>query len=262
MIQEAFPATLCDMTFRSIKRCFCCLLLISAPLIAQNAPTFKGHHLGESAQSFIGAEAVFRDKVASCRASAPKPLTPEQVHSLSKAEEYALSQQVFTSSQRSADSLYKWKSAPSRGQLEQMAREGRPVFFDRRLPQEIALCTGVLAAADQPDYSGTLSSPEVVPPVTWHFEHGQLTTITITTQGLAFPDVVADVTAKLGVQPTEQTLLDSETFIPVRRDQWITPSIFAQLDQRPSMRQQLIVMTRAEYDALAAAQNKKPSALD
>ncbi|HTH52388.1 MAG TPA: hypothetical protein VL495_00475 [Edaphobacter sp.] len=235
------------------------LFVFAAPAFSQT--TIKGHSLGETAREFIAADSNLQSRLASCRSASPKPLTPEQIHSLSKADINFLSSQVFAEAERSTDDSYKWKKQPSRGDLEQMARNGKSITLDKRVPEEAHFCDSLIAASDQPGYSGSLQSPETAPQFTWYFEAGKLSRIEGSMERADFAQIETDLTTKIGAKPSENLVSDPAGFGRNRQAKWLTPELSAVLaDTGKTV--QLTVMSRAEYDASVKVPSKKSSPLD
>jgi DNA-binding transcriptional regulator YiaG len=117
------------------------LLLVLAASPAFSQTVFMGHHIGESVPQFLAAEPGLQSNMDSCRAAEPKPMTPEQIHALSKQDANALAEQVFANVLNSPDTQVriKLKRLPNRGEQQatanRLALPQRVSFSDRhRLP--------------------------------------------------------------------------------------------------------------------------------
>lgn len=233
-------------------------LIAASPAFSQTV--IMGHHIGEAVSEFLAAEPVLQGKVDSCRAAEPKPMTPEQIHSLSKQDAYALGQQVFVKNQLLPDTKYPMKWAPNRGQLEELARQGMVITIDKRMPDEIATCHGLLALIAPPSSSPVVlhSRPHTRPhPITWHFKNGSLFQIDIDFHGVSFADVATDLTAKTSSRPDENRETDTPnlygaTIHVSRKATWLTPELYALLEEEEGIvdgQMYLSIISRAEYNS-------------
>lgn len=247
-------------------------LAIVAAYPASSQTVIMGHHLGETVQQFLAAEPAMQSQLEPCRQNEPKPLTPEQIHALSKQDAYALGEQVFNTYSLSPDNRFPMKWAPKRDQLENFARQGMVIKIDKRMPDVIATCHAVLALDAPPSATPIIvhSLPNARPrPVTWHFKNGQLYQIDIDFHGGDFTEVATDLTKKTGVRPDENKEIDTPNLYGAvikvyRRATWLNPELYALLEQDQGITDgQLLlsVISRAEYDAWAKIHLKK-STLD
>lgn len=246
------------------------LLSVLAACPAFSQTVIMGHHIGETTPQFLAAEPGLQSKIDSCRASEPKPMTPEQIHALSKQDANALAEQVFAANQLSPDSRFRMKWVPKRGQLEDFARQGMVIAIDKRMPDVIATCHSLLALTAPPSSTPVLikSLPNSRPrPVTWHFKNGTLSQIDIDFHGANFADVAKDVTEKTRVQPNENKEVDTPNLYGAviqvsRKAAWLTPELYAVLEDSEGTvdgQMHLSVISRAEYDVWAQAHLKKGS---
>src|ERR1700748_334933 len=148
------------------------MVLTACPAFSQTV--IMGHHIGESVSQFLAAEPALQARIDSCRESEPKPLTPEQIHALSKQDVHALAEQVFTTVLNSPGTKFRieLKRLPNRRELADLAKQGMPIFMDKRMPDVIATCHSLVELSESPRSSAVLvqSLPNTRPhPVTWHF---------------------------------------------------------------------------------------------
>jgi hypothetical protein len=238
-------------------------LAMVAPYPAWSQTAIMGHHVGETTQQFLAAEPVMLNKLEACRREEPKPLTPEQIHALSKQDAYALGQQVFTTYGTAASARYSLKWAPNRHQLETLVAQGMIVTLDKRMPGVVATCRAVLALTASPAISTITASsePGTKPyPVKWSFGDGRLLQIDIDFQeGGDFDAIEADLTHKTGVKPGQNKEADTPNLyggvIEVyRKATWLTSELFAVLEEDEKIgggQMHLSVVTRSGYDSWA-----------
>lgn len=248
------------------------LLLVLAACPAFSQTVIMGHHLGESVSQFLAAEPGLQGMIDSCRVSEPKPMTPEQIHALSKHDVEALGAQVFATVLNSPDAKFqvKLKRLPTRGELEDLAKQGMPIVIDKRMPDVIATCHSLLElSASSPSSSVAVQSlPHTHPrPVIWHFTNGTLSEIDVDFQGGDFSEIAKDVTTKTGVGPDESKEVDTPNLYGAllhvyRKATWLTPELYALLeaDQGALDAQiHLSVVTRMQYDVWKKAHLKQGS---
>jgi len=226
-----------------------------------------GHHVGETAAQFLAQEPALAGRMEECRASEPKAMTPEQIHALSKQDLHALAEQVYTRLSQSADAPFQLHGTPDKRQLEDMARRGLVLSFDRRMPDEVATCHALLALTGN---AVIHSLPHARPwPVTWRFSSGLLQQIDIDFHGADFSEVSDDVSSKTGKRPDENAERDTPnlyggTIRVYRKATWLTPELFAVLESDQALaggQMYLSVISRAAYDTWARTHARK-STLD
>jgi hypothetical protein len=241
-------------------------IAVCGSLHAQTA--IMGHHLGETASQFLVAEPALAVRIDGCRAAEPKPMTPGQIHALSKQDAYALGEQVFTRASQSPDNQFPLRWVPNKGQLEDLARRGMPIVIDKRMPDEIATCHSLLALTSPPRNSPMVvqSLPNTrLHPVMWHFAGGVLTEIDIDFHGADFNEVANDVSNKTGVKPHDDKEVDTPNLYSAlihvyRKATWLTPELYALLESDQGIadgQMHFSVITRAAYDAWAKVHAKK-----
>ena len=248
------------------------IVLSACPALSQTV--IMGHHLGEGIPQFLAEEPGLQSRIEPCRVSEPKPLTPEQIRALSKQDAYAVGEQVFANVLNSSDTNFRVKLTrpPSRGELEDLAKQGMPIVIDRRMPDVIATCHSLIALSGSPSPTALLirSLPNTRPhPVTWHFKDGTLSRIDIDFHGATFFEVASDISSKLQTKPDENKEIDTPNLYGAnlhvsRKATWLTQELYALLeDEEGPVDGQLhfSAFTRAEYDAWARSHSKK-SALD
>jgi hypothetical protein len=245
-------------------------VLAAGPALSQTV--IMGHHIGETVPQFLAAEPGLQSRIDSCRSTEPKPMTPEQIHALSKHDVEALSQQVFEAVVNSPDTKYrvKLKRLPNRGDLEDLAKQGMPIVNDKRMPDVIAACHSLLALTAPASSSPVLvqSLPNSRPrPITWHFKNGTLFQIDIDFHRADFSEVANDLTAKTGVRPNENKEIDTPnlygaTLKVYRKATWLTPELYALLEDDEGIsdgQMYVSVISRAEYDVWAKAHLRRGS---
>jgi hypothetical protein len=247
------------------------LLLAAGPAFSQTV--IMGHHIGENVSQFLAAEPALQSRVDSCRESEPKPLTPEQIHALSKYDVHMLAERVFTTVLNAPDTQFriKLKRLPNRGELEDLAKQGMPIVIDKRMPDVIATCTSLLALTAASRSPLLIQSiPNTRPhPVTWHFTNGTLSQIDIDFHGAEFADVASDISSKTATAPDENQEVDTPNLYGAilhvyRKATWLTPELYALLEAEQGtveVQMQFSAISRAEYDAWARTRLKK-GALD
>jgi hypothetical protein len=248
------------------------VMIAACPAFSQ--PVLMGHQLGESVSHFLAAEPGLQSRIDSCRASQPKPMTPEQIHALSKHDVEALAHQVYADVLSSPNTKFhlKLKRLPNRDELEDLARQGMPIVIDKRVPDEIATCDSVLALVASASSSPVRieSLPNSRPhPVTWLFENGVLVEIDIDFHGADFSELVNDFTAKTGVPSNENKEIDTPnlygaTLHVSRKASWLTPELYALLEDEEGLvdgQMRATIISRAKYDAWEKSHAKK-GALD
>lgn len=229
-----------------------------------------GHHVGETVQEFLAAEPSLQGRINECRQSEPSPLTPDQIHALSKGDAYILGQQVFSREAQSPGSPFQMHSVPNKGQLESLARQGMVIALDKRMPDVIDTCHSLLAITAHSKSTPVLvhSLPHTRPrPITWHFFNGFLMQIDIDFHGADFGEVEGDLTSKTGIRPNENKEVDTPNLYGAilkvyRRATWLTPELYAVLESDQGTadgQMHLSVITRAEYDAWAKTHGRKGS---
>ncbi|WP_263408596.1 hypothetical protein [Terriglobus tenax] len=256
----------------TLRRFILPLVLSACPAFSQTA--IMGHHLGESIPQFLAEEPGLQSRIEPCRASEPKPLTPEQIRALSKQDAYAVGEQVFATVLNSSDTNFrvKLKRLPSRGELEDLAKQGMPIVNDKRMPDVIATCHSLIALSGSPTPTALIvrSLPNTRPhPVTWHFKDSVLSQIDIDFHGAAFSEVAGDISSKLQTKPDQNKEIDTPnlygaTLHVSRKATWLTQELYALLEDEEGLADGQLhfsVITRAEYDAWTRAHSKK-SALD
>ncbi len=244
------------------------VMIVAFPAFSQ--PVLMGHQLGENVSHFFAAEPGLQSRLDACRASEPKPMTPEQIHALSKHDIEALAHQVYADVLSSPDTKFhlKLKRLPNRDDLEDLSRQGMPIVIDKRMPDEIATCHSVLALIAPASSSSILieSLPNSRPhPVTWHFENGVLAEIDIDFHGADFSEVVNDFTAKTGVRPNENKEVSTPnlygaTLHVSRKAAWLTPELYALLEDEEGFvdgKMRATIISRAKYDAWEKSHAKK-----
>jgi hypothetical protein len=244
------------------------MTLVSFPGLSQTV--IMGHHLGETVPQFLAQEPALASRIDGCKATEPKPMTPEQIHELSKQDAYALGQQIFTLASQSPDAKFPVKRLPNRGQLEDLSRQGMVIAIDKRMPDVIATCHSLLALTAPPSSDPILiqSLPNTRPrPVKWRFNNGALSQIDVDFHGADFAEVANDVSAKTKVKPDENKEVDTPnlygaTLHVYRKVTWLTPELYALLEDDEGIvdgQMHLSVINRAEYDVWAKAHLKKNS---
>jgi hypothetical protein len=246
------------------------LLTVIAACPAFSQTVIMGHHIGETVPQFLAVEPGLQSRIDTCRASEPKPMTPDQIHALSKQDANALAEQVFAANQLSPDSRFPMKWVPKRGQLEDFARQGMVIAIDKRMPDVIATCHSLLSLTAPPSSTPVLvkSLPGSRPrPITWRFKNGALFQIDIDFHGAVFSEVAGDVTSKTKVQPNESKEVDTPnlygaTIQVYRKATWLTPELYALLEDSEGTvdgQMYLSIISRAEYDEWAKTHLKKGS---
>lgn len=240
----------------------------SASALAQTV--IMGHHLGETVQQFLAKEPGLSSRIDECRQSEPRPLTPDQIHALSKEDAFALGRQVFSQASQSPDSPFQFHSVPNKGQLEDLARRGVVIEFDKRMPDVIDTCHSLLAITAPSKSIPVLvhSLPHTRPrPIVWHFFNGFLMQIDIDFHGADFGEVENDLTSKTGARPNENKEVDTPNLYGAilkvyRRATWLTPELYAVLESDEGVadgEMHLSVIPRGEYDAWVKTHAKKGS---
>jgi len=248
------------------------IVLSACPAFSQTA--VMGHHLGEGIPQFLAEEPGLQSRIEPCRVSEPKPLTPEQIRALSKQDAYAVGEQVFATVLNSSDTNFrvKLKRLPSRGELEDLAKQGMPIVIDRRMPDVIATCHSLIALSGSPSPTVLIvrSLPNTRPrPVTWHFKDGALSQIDIDFHGATFFEVASDISSKLQATPDENKEIDTPNLYGAnlhvsRKATWLTHELYALLEDEEGLvdgQLHFSAITRAEYDAWTRSHSKK-GALD
>jgi hypothetical protein len=248
------------------------IVLLTCPAFSQTV--IMGHHLGESIPQFLAEEPGLQSRIESCRASEPKPLTPEQIRALSKQDAYAVGEQVFATVLNSSDTNFKvkLKRLPNRSELEDLAKQGMPIVNDKRMPDVIATCHSLIALSGSPTPMALIvrSLPNTRPrPVTWHFKDGALSQIDIDFHGATFSEVASDISSKLQAKPDENKEIDTPnlygaTLHVSRKATWLTQELYALLEDEEGLvdgQLHFSAITRAEYYAWTRAHSRK-SALD
>ncbi len=246
------------------------LALAACPALSQTV--IMGHHIGESVSQFLDAEPDLQGMIGSCRASEPKPMTPEQIHALSKQDVHVIGEQVYAAVLNSPGTRFRVKleRLPSRGELEDLAKQGMPIFIDKRMPDMVAACDSLLALTATASSSPVLvqSLPNSRPrPITWHFKNGALFQIDIDFHGADFATVANDFSAKTGVAPSENQEVDTPNLYGAtlhvdRKAIWLTPELYALLVDEEGLadgQMQAFIMGRAEYEAWARSHTQKSS---
>lgn len=255
-----------------LRRFILPVVLAACPAFSQTV--LMGHHIGESVSQFLAVEPDLYSKIDSCRVSEPKPMSPEQIHALSKQDAYALGQQVFATVLSSPDTKFrvKLKRSPNREELEDLARQGMPILIDKRMPDVIANCHSLLSLTAPASSSPVLiqSLPNSRPrPIVWHFRNGSLFQIDIDFHGADFAEVVKDISTKTASLPNGNKEVDTPnlygaTLKVYRKATWLTPELYALLEDDEGLvdgQMHLSVISRAEYDVWAKA-HAKTSSLD
>ena len=248
------------------------VMIAAYPAFSQ--PVLMGHQLGETVSHFLAAEPGLQSRMDTCRASEPKPMTPEQIHALSKHDVEALAHQVYADVLSSPDTKFhlKLKRMPNRDELEDLSKQGMPIVIDKRVPDEIATCHSVLALIAPASSSPVRieSLPNSRPhPIIWQFENGVLVEIDIDFHGANFAEVVNDFTSKTGLRPNEDKEVDTPnlygaTLHVSRKASWLTSELYALLEDEEGLvdgQMHLSVISRAKYDTWAKAHARK-STLD
>ena len=251
----------------SLRRFTLPLVLAACPAFSQTA--IMGHHIGENVSEFLAAEPALQARIDSCRVSEPKPLTPEQIHTLSKQDVHALAEQVFTAVLNSPDTKFRveLKRLPNRGELEGLAKQGMPILIDKRMPDMIATCHSLVELTGSPRSSPVLiqSLPNTRPhPVTWRFTSGTLAQIDIDFHGAEFAGVASDISGKTGTNPDENKEVDTPNLYGAilhvyRKATWLTPELYALLESDAGtvdVQMHFSAITRAEYDTWARTRLK------
>lgn len=236
------------------------LFLAACPALSQTI--IMGHHLRENVAQFLAAEPGLKERITACQSSAPKPLTADQIRALSKYDVQELASQVFTQLLDSPSTQYQISSKhlPNRHKLEELSREGMPLFLDKRMPDEIATCNALLALTTTTSSSSVAiqSLPNSHPyPVTWQFQNGLLSEIDINFHGANFDTLVRDFTRKTGVKPSEDQAaytpnLYGATIRLQRKVYWLTPELYAVLEEDQGTvdgQIHISILSRTKYDA-------------
>lgn len=251
------------------SRCVFLSFLLS-PMMATAQTAIMGHHVGETSRQFLAQEPALQSRLDECRHSEPSPLTPDQIHALSKGDAYVLGQQVFAREAQAPDSPFQLHSVPSKGQLEDLARHGMVIVLDKRMPDVIDTCNSLLAITSNLKgqavvvHSIPLSRPR---PVTWRLVNGYLVQIDIDFHGADFNEVENDLSSKTGTRPNENKEVDTPNLYGAilkvyRRATWLTPELFAVLESDEGLadgQMHLSVISRAEYDLWAKTHARKGS---
>jgi len=231
-----------------------------------------GHHIGENVSQFPSAEPGLQSRIDECLTSEPIPMTPDEIHALSKHDVESLAAQIFANVLHSTDTKFrvKLKRIPNRGELEDLARQGMPISIDKRMPDVIETCHALLLLT-QPTSSGPVlirSLPNSRPrPITWHFVRGALSQIDIDFHGSDFDVVANDLSTKISARPVENKEIDTPNIYGAtihvhRKVAWLTRELYVLLeDEEGAIDEQLnaFVMGRSTYDEWAKVHGGKNS---
>ena len=228
------------------------LLLVLLPA-APSQTVIKGHHMGETVEDFLQIEPDIKSELGSCHAGEPRPMTVEEASKLSN-------NQVLTMSLRDP-------SVSSKKKVQQLAKEGKLLTEDQRTPSEKGFCDKLISVLEKGVTLGITRSYMQTYPA-WGFSDNKLDFMELEFQSASFPDVVADLTKRVGLAPTESNSPMQNGFGATWVDQratWLSPELWASLQKsnNPSNSKLILtVMSRSAYDQIAKRTEDRPSPLD